>query len=187
VAGVLDPLHFLFPRVRFSLPNRAEPIFATNSTHRIPRSFGIPKIIWQTNYTDRMDTRERAEFKSSTFGAAQADLWRILVLQKFGGVYLDIDAQWDGRWDSSSSPTTKNSTSGIQLDQQLLRAILDNIGRVSSNDVAEVTGAPLRWMRPFSRLNVPKVTISARAARGLSQTSSFSASIIPRANGSRSS
>jgi mannosyltransferase OCH1-like enzyme len=112
VAGVLDPLHFLFPRVRFSLPNRAEPIFATNSTHRIPRSFGIPKIIWQTNYTDRMDTRERAEFKSSTFGAAQADLWRILVLQKFGGVYLDIDAQWDGRWDSSSSPTTKNSTSG---------------------------------------------------------------------------
>jgi mannosyltransferase OCH1-like enzyme len=25
-------------------------------------------------------------------GAAQADLWRVLVLQKYGGVYLDIDA-----------------------------------------------------------------------------------------------
>ena len=25
-------------------------------------------------------------------GAAQADLWRLLVLHKFGGVYLDIDA-----------------------------------------------------------------------------------------------
>jgi mannosyltransferase OCH1-like enzyme len=108
------PLHFLFPRVRFSLPHRAEPIFATNSTHR------IPKIIWQTNYTDQvtlavyinylfnrclsptyaycfMDTRERAEFIKQhcsahafesysrlLIGAAQADLWRILVLQKFG-------------------------------------------------------------------------------------------------------
>ena len=73
------PPHFLFPKVRFSLPHRSEAIFATNSAHR------IPKIIWQTNYTDRvtlpvylnylfnrclsptyayrfMDTRERAEF-----------------------------------------------------------------------------------------------------------------------------
>jgi mannosyltransferase OCH1-like enzyme len=25
-------------------------------------------------------------------GAAQADLWRLLVLQHFGGIYLDIDA-----------------------------------------------------------------------------------------------
>jgi mannosyltransferase OCH1-like enzyme len=27
-------------------------------------------------------------------GAAQADFWRVLVLQKFGGVYLDIDAHF---------------------------------------------------------------------------------------------
>ena len=27
-----------------------------------------------------------------TIGAAQADLWRLLVLYKYGGVYMDIDA-----------------------------------------------------------------------------------------------
>ena len=42
------PPHFLFPKVRFSLPHRSEPILATNSAHR------IPKIIWQTNFTDRV-------------------------------------------------------------------------------------------------------------------------------------
>src|SRR5262245_43301768 len=47
----------MFPRVRSSLPDRAQPIFATNSTHRIPRSFGIPNIMWQTNYTDRITPR----------------------------------------------------------------------------------------------------------------------------------
>lgn len=52
-----------------------------------------------------MVTAERAEFIRSTtpgryfdaysriqIGAAQADFWRVLVLQKFGGVYMDIDA-----------------------------------------------------------------------------------------------
>src|SRR5262245_49824232 len=116
------PPHFLFPTVRFSLPHRSRPILAINSAHR------IPKIIWQTNYTDRvtlavylnylfnrclsptyayrfMDPRKRAEFikkhcsadvleaySKLLIGAAQADLWRILVLRQFGGVYLDIDA-----------------------------------------------------------------------------------------------
>src|SRR5262245_63187142 len=114
-----SPPHFLFPSVRFSLPHRSRPILAINSAHR------IPKIIWQTNYTDRvtpalylnylfnrclsptyayrfMDPRERAEFikehqsadvfeaySKLRIGAAQADLWRISVLQHFGGVYLD--------------------------------------------------------------------------------------------------
>jgi mannosyltransferase OCH1-like enzyme len=31
-------------------------------------------------------------FESLQIGAAKADLWRILVLQKYGGVYIDIDA-----------------------------------------------------------------------------------------------
>jgi mannosyltransferase OCH1-like enzyme len=52
-----------------------------------------------------MITEHRAEFIKSNYpqnifesysriqiGAAQADLWRLLVLQKYGGVYLDIDA-----------------------------------------------------------------------------------------------
>ena len=52
-----------------------------------------------------MITEDRAEFIQSNYspetfenysrlqiGAAQADLWRLLVLYKLGGVYLDIDA-----------------------------------------------------------------------------------------------
>jgi mannosyltransferase OCH1-like enzyme len=54
-----------------------------------------------------MITEARAAFIQSSFpedifqnyskiqiGAAQADLWRLLVLRKFGGVYLDIDAHF---------------------------------------------------------------------------------------------
>lgn len=52
-----------------------------------------------------MITEDRADFIKFSFspeivesysklqiGAAQADLWRLLILQKYGGVYLDIDA-----------------------------------------------------------------------------------------------
>jgi mannosyltransferase OCH1-like enzyme len=52
-----------------------------------------------------MDSHERAEFVKDHYspevfgsysrlqvGASQADFWRILVLQKHGGVYLDMDA-----------------------------------------------------------------------------------------------
>ena len=42
------PFHFLFPNARFSLPHRSQPMLAGNSAHR------IPKVIWQTNYTDRV-------------------------------------------------------------------------------------------------------------------------------------
>lgn len=33
-------------------------------------------------------------------GAAKADLWRYLVLYKYGGIYLDIDSVWNGAFDS---------------------------------------------------------------------------------------
>ena len=194
------PLHFLFPKVRFSLPHRSEPILATNSAHR------IPKIIWQTNYTDRvtlavylnylfnrclsptyayrfMDPRERAEFIKEHYsadvieaysklliGAAQADLWRILALQQFGGVYLDIDAHavWPLGFiikpdceelyiqhkDNSISNYFLASTSDNPHLALILDAILDNIGRASSNDVSEVTG-PVVLDAALNRLNVP--------------------------------
>ena len=211
--------HFLFPRVRFSLPHRAGPLFATNSTHR------IPKIIWQTNYTDRvtlavylnylfnrclsptyayrfMDTRERAEFIKQhcsarafesysrlLIGAAQADLWRILVLQKFGGVYLDIDAHvvWPlgfiikpddeelylrHKDNSISNYFLASTTDNSHLDL-VLEAMLDNIRRVSSNDVAEVTG-PAVLDAALSNLNVPTAYYKCTCYQGLLQTSSFS-------------
>lgn len=114
--------HFLFPNMRFTLPAMARPV------RRTQKSSAIPRIIWQTNYTERvtlpvylnylfnrlmapsfecrfMITEARADFIRDTYpgeifdnysklqiGAAQADFWRLLVLQKYGGVYLDIDA-----------------------------------------------------------------------------------------------
>lgn len=114
--------HFLFPKTRFTLPAVAQPF------RRSHKPSGIPRIIWQTNYTDRvtlpvylnylfnrlmapsfeyrfMITEARADFIRDSYpgeifdnysklqiGAAQADFWRLLVLQRYGGVYLDIDA-----------------------------------------------------------------------------------------------
>ncbi|MGJ7461866.1 glycosyltransferase family 32 protein [Halomonas sp. MA07-2] len=115
------PFHWLLPNKRFTLPEQAAPLLKGGKPSRIPR------IIWQTNFTNRvtlpvylnylfnrlmaprfdyrfMITEARREFIAEHYpeilphyerlqiGAAQADLWRLLVLQKFGGVYLDIDA-----------------------------------------------------------------------------------------------
>jgi mannosyltransferase OCH1-like enzyme len=192
--------YLLFPKVRFSLPCRSGPIFATSSAHR------IPKIIWQTNYTDRvtlalylnylfnrclsptyayrfMDPRERAEFikehqsadvfdaySKLRIGAAQADLWRISVLQQFGGVYLDIDAHvvWplglivkpddeelylQHKGNSISNYFLASTKDNPRLNL-VLKLMLDNIGRASSNDVAEMTG-PVVLDVALTGLNVP--------------------------------
>lgn len=116
--------HALFPNKRFTLPRKAAPLIQQKY------SSVIPKILWQTNYTDRvtlavyinylfnrlmaynyeyqfMVTEDRADFIKNNYpvdiyntysriqiGAAQADFWRLLVIQKLGGVYLDIDAHF---------------------------------------------------------------------------------------------
>lgn len=115
------PFHWVFANKRFTLPKQAAPLLnRTTPSH-------IPRIIWQTNFTNRvtlpvylnylfnrlmapsfeyqfMITEARRDFIAEHYpeilphyerlqiGAAQADLWRLLVLHKFGGVYLDIDA-----------------------------------------------------------------------------------------------
>src|SRR5690554_570299 len=115
------PFHWVLPNTRFTLPAQSSPLLKGGKPGPIPR------IIWQTNFTDRvtlpvylnylfnrlmaprfeyrfMITAARREFIAEHYpevlshydrlqiGAAQADLWRLLVLHKFGGVYLDIDA-----------------------------------------------------------------------------------------------
>ena len=116
------PFHYFFPKKRFTIPSYAKPLFSSKKPARVPR------IIWQTNYTDQVSlpvylnflfnrlmspryeyhhvsTEERVEFvkkhaseqtftayQKLTDGAAQADLWRLLVLNIRGGVYMDIDA-----------------------------------------------------------------------------------------------
>lgn len=114
--------HAVLPNKRFTLPEHAAPLL------RPKGSSVIPRIIWQTNFTDKvtlpvylnylfnrlmaprfeyrfMITEARAAFIEQHYdrdlfdsysklqiGAAQADLWRLLVLYQYGGVYLDIDA-----------------------------------------------------------------------------------------------
>lgn len=119
--GPFYVFHWIAPNKRFSIPHHSRPLINWRSRHK------IPKIIWQTNYTDRVTLAvyvnylfnrlisptyeyrflldpDRVEFIREQFphfleqyerlqiGAARADFWRILAIQKNGGVYLDIDA-----------------------------------------------------------------------------------------------
>ncbi|WP_372880910.1 glycosyltransferase family 32 protein [Psychromonas sp.] len=118
------PFHMIFPKKRFAIPFYSKAKITTKKQSKIPR------IIWQTNYSNRstlpvylnylfnrlmslsyeyryVSTEERLEYiKNNTSdeiynnyrllndGAAQADLWRLIVLYNEGGVYLDIDANF---------------------------------------------------------------------------------------------
>ncbi len=116
------PFHFIFPKKRFTIPEYSAPKIRPSKETR------IPKVIWQTNFTNRVtlpmylnylfnrlmslsfeyryvSTEARLEYIKAnmseeivtayemlTDGAAQADLWRLLILNHEGGIYLDIDA-----------------------------------------------------------------------------------------------
>lgn len=111
----------LFPQLRIALPE------SLPARRRAPEG-GIPRILWQTNYSRRVTLQvytcfrfnrllaptcayrfhgdaECDRFVEETYpgavaeayrrlriGAARADFWRILVLLKHGGLYLDIDS-----------------------------------------------------------------------------------------------
>ena len=114
--------HFFFPNKRFKIPFQSDPFIKQTQGSK------IPKIIWQTNYTNKvslpvycnylfnriispdweyryMGHEERdafmkkhsskeifTSFSKLTDGAAQADLWRLFILNYYGGVYMDFDA-----------------------------------------------------------------------------------------------
>jgi mannosyltransferase OCH1-like enzyme len=84
-------------------------LWQTNYTHRVTLAVYINYLfnrLLSPGFAYRfMGTEERAAFIAANFppeigdayaklqiGAAQADFWRVLVLQKHGGVYMDIDA-----------------------------------------------------------------------------------------------
>jgi mannosyltransferase OCH1-like enzyme len=198
------PISYLFylawPDKRFKLPRAAKPLLPLASNHR------IPKILWQTNYTDRvtlavylnylfnrllsptyeyrfMDTAQRSAFVQRScspeifeaysklqFGAAQADLWRILILREYGGVYLDIDAHlaWPlgltidvektelyitHRGGELSNYLIASEARNPHLDL-IVEAILENISRRSSDNVFELTG-PRVLQRILNAQDVP--------------------------------
>lgn len=121
VKGFSYGFHFFFPKKRFTIPEYSQKAVEG-------RDHLIPKIIWQTNYSNHVtlpvyinylfnrlmsldweyryvSTEARLEFikthaperyvdafEKLTDGAAQADFWRLFVLNYYGGVYMDIDA-----------------------------------------------------------------------------------------------
>lgn len=192
--------YLISPRKRFQLPHNSAPLLSRRSRHR------IPKVIWQTNYSDRvtlavyfnylcnrwlsptyayrfMDTRERAAFVKTNFapdvfesysklqlGAAQADLWRVLVLYRFGGVYLDIDAHAAWPLGFAIGPDREElfiehregelsnyfmaSAPGNPHLELVIKTMLANINRATSNNVFELTG-PAVLNGALQGLNVP--------------------------------
>jgi mannosyltransferase OCH1-like enzyme len=199
------PFSYLFyvvwPDKRFSIPHTSRPLLKLGSAHR------IPKIIWQTNYTDRvtiavylnylfnrfmapsfeyrfMDDAEIVAFIRKhcspgildcylqlQIGAARADLWRVLVLREFGGVYLDIDAHlawpleltikhdWDELYIEHRGGELSNyfmaSAKGNPNLDIIIDSILTNVKRRSSDNVFELTG-PLVVQRALQGRSVPK-------------------------------
>jgi mannosyltransferase OCH1-like enzyme len=134
-ANAMRPLfylhYWLLPQQRFKLENSAA--ISTSSDkiindNRQSTATPIPKIIWQTNYTNKVSlpikaawcwnrllsisyqycfhsTEDRLAFVEQNFpgkptelynrltiGAAQADVWRLMVLYTHGGIYMDIDS-----------------------------------------------------------------------------------------------
>lgn len=114
--------HLFFPKKRFALPTHSRPLYRTDEPSTIPRilwqtnftnrvtlpvylNYLFNRLLSPTYEYRFMVTEDRADFIKSNYpqdifdsyaklqiGAAQADLWRLLVLQKHGGIYLDIDA-----------------------------------------------------------------------------------------------
>jgi mannosyltransferase OCH1-like enzyme len=178
--------HALFPNKRFTLPGISKPIYNRKSFSAIPR------IIWQTNYTNRVtlpvylnylfnrlmsydyeyrfaSTEARADFIKDNYspeifsnysklqiGAAQADFWRVLVLQKHGGIYIDIDAHFLWPLSSLIHPdidelylTIKrgdisnyfiaSKSNNDNLDK-IIRVIMTNISDNKLDNVYEITG-----------------------------------------------
>lgn len=114
--------HFVFPNKRFVIPAYSKRLLNVNNSSNIPHVLWLTNYTGRVtlaiyiNYLFNrllaynfdvhfMVTEDRSDFIKENFsseifesysriqiGAAQADFWRLLVLYKKGGVYMDIDA-----------------------------------------------------------------------------------------------
>ncbi len=114
--------HFFFPKKRFTLPAYAKPLWQGKKHYAVPRKLWqtnytnrVTLPVYLNYLFNRLlaydfeyhfaITEDRATFIKANYsdeiyraysriqiGAAQADFWRLLVLYKEGGVYMDIDA-----------------------------------------------------------------------------------------------
>ena len=193
--------HLVFPEKRYDLASEGDtPVVSLNMQT-------IPRIIWQTNFTNRvtlpvylnycfnrrmalgynyrfMTTGEREQFVREHYparvfnaysrlqiGAAQADFWRVLVLQKYGGVYMDIDAHLVWPLEKILAPDQEELFLQIKTGEisnyfiaskpnnpylgEIINQILYNIENEVSQNVYDLTG-PGVFNRVLSSLDVPK-------------------------------
>lgn len=114
--------HFIFPNKRFTIPHTSPAlrkkdkdikvpkiIWQTNYTNKVCLPVYINYLVnrwispdFEYRYMGHEDREEFIKenapqeiidaFDKLTDGAAQADLWRLFVLNYYGGVYMDIDA-----------------------------------------------------------------------------------------------
>lgn len=177
--------HRLLPDKRFKIPAHAKPllpksnrslipktIWQTNFTDKVTLPLYINYLfnrIMAPSYEYRfMITESRSEFVAMFYpeefpyynrlqiGAAQADFWRLLILNKFGGVYLDIDAHlvWPlsdviGREKEELYVITRRkelsnyfiaSRANNNNLKKMIGKIVDNIKLGSSDNVFDLTG-----------------------------------------------
>ncbi len=122
IKGVSYIFHFIFPTFRFTIPENRSPLFKSNKKQTIPKiiwqtnftnkatlpiyiNYLFNRLMGYDYEYRYVSTEARDDFMKKhaspkiykafsqlTNGAAQADLWRIFVLNYYGGVYLDIDA-----------------------------------------------------------------------------------------------
>lgn len=122
VKGISYPFHFVFPKLRFIIPSQRDPIVKSKIETKIPKIIwqtnftnkaSLPVYVnylfnrlMSLDYEYRyVSTEDRLEFikenasaeiieayEQLTDGASQADLWRLFVLNFYGGIYMDIDA-----------------------------------------------------------------------------------------------
>ena len=122
VKTISYPFHFIFRNKRFTIPKQSNPLIINKTKSTIPRIIWQTNFTNKvtlpvyTNYLFNrlispdyeyryVSTEERLIFLKEhasneiyeaytklTDGASQADLWRMFVLNYYGGVYMDIDA-----------------------------------------------------------------------------------------------
>jgi mannosyltransferase OCH1-like enzyme len=193
--------HYLRPKKRFLLPP------ASSGLKKCRFDSSLPKIIWQTNFTNTvtlpvylnylfnrlmalgftyrfMVTDERDAFVREHYpgriydaysriqiGAAQADFWRVLVLQKYGGVYMDIDAHLVWPLEKILKPDQEELFLQIKTGEisnyfiaskpnnpnlaAIIDQIVENIENESSENVYDLTG-PGVFNKVLGDRNVPK-------------------------------
>ncbi|WP_249979236.1 glycosyltransferase family 32 protein [Vreelandella olivaria] len=195
--------HTFFPNKRFTLPGYAAPllkpkhtsvipqiIWQTNFTNKVtlpvylnylfnrlmaPR-FEYRFMITEARYAFIAQNYDGAlldSYSKLQIGAAQADLWRLLVLYKHGGVYLDIDAH--AIWPLSHVvPTTIDelyvTTRRGELSNyfiaskpnnphlwQLIERVHQNINENALTNVFELTG-PGVFIKLLDQNSVPTVS-----------------------------